>query len=104
MADSEVYSTPGPLRLIISRFCSEACLEPKALLQTLVAADVKSWFDWIDENFRGSLRAHGALANYWRTLKMLYFQENKKEMEASMQKDCVNVSDNFQRRCCGNHT
>lgn len=36
-------------------FCSVACLEPEKLLQTLVAADVKSWFDWIDENFRDSV-------------------------------------------------
>lgn len=31
---------------------------------------------------------------------MLYFWENKKEMEVSMQKDCVNVSDDFQQKCC----
>ena len=85
--------------LVISRFCSVACLEPKTLLQTLVAADVKSWFDWVDENFRDSVRARATLANYWRVLKMLYFRENKKEMEVSMQKDCVNVSDDFQQKC-----
>lgn len=84
----EGWSTQTQLMLFISRFCSEVCLEPKTLLQTLVAADFKSWFDWIDENFRGSLRARGTLANYWRILKMLYFQENKKEMEVDMQKDC----------------
>lgn len=73
-------------------FCSQAGLDPDALLGNLTAADVKSWFDWIEENFKGSLKAHSALANYWRTLKRLYFIQNRHEMETSMQGDCLNVS------------
>lgn len=47
---------------------------------------------------RASLRAHATLANYWRILKILYFQDSKKEMEMSMQKDCINVSDSISSR------
>ncbi|KKK23239.1 hypothetical protein P175DRAFT_0490729 [Aspergillus ochraceoroseus IBT 24754] len=47
-----------------SRFCSQACQDPDTLLKNLTAPDVKSWFDWIKENFSGSIKAHSALANY----------------------------------------
>lgn len=80
---------------IIIRFCSEARLDPDALLGKLTSADVKSWFDWIERNFEGSIKAHSALSCYWRTLKRLYFLKNHKDMEVSMQKDCLNVSNTF---------
>lgn len=54
---------------------------------------VKSWFGWIGENFKGSIAAHSALANYWRTLKGLYVLQNRKDIEESMWQDCLNVSD-----------
>ncbi|THC87241.1 hypothetical protein EYZ11_013313 [Aspergillus tanneri] len=41
-----------------NRFCSEAHLDPDALLQNLTSADVKAWFDWIKETFQGSIKAH----------------------------------------------
>ncbi|OJJ65625.1 hypothetical protein ASPBRDRAFT_670028 [Aspergillus brasiliensis CBS 101740] len=34
-----------------SRFCSQACQDPGTLLMNLTGPDVKSWFDWIEENF-----------------------------------------------------
>lgn len=51
---------------------------------------VKSWFGWIGENFKGSIAAHSALANYWRTLKGLYVLQNRKDIEESMWQDCLN--------------
>ncbi|GAT21896.1 hypothetical protein RIB2604_01200450 [Aspergillus luchuensis] len=80
------------LTVLIARFCSQACQDPDTLLKNLTAPDVKSWFDWIEENFSGSIKAHSALANYWRTLKRLYFIKNHQEMEPNMQTDCRNVS------------
>lgn len=84
-----------PLILTIVRFCSQAGLDPDILLENLTAADVKSWFDWIEKNFEGSIKAHSTLANYWRTLKRLYFMQNRHEMETRMQGDCLNMSDSF---------
>ena len=84
-----------PLILTIVRFCSQAGLDPDILLENLTAADAKSWFDWIKKNFEGSIKAHSALANYWRTLKRLYFMQNRHEMETRMQGDCLNMSDSF---------
>ncbi|ODM20278.1 hypothetical protein SI65_03331 [Aspergillus cristatus] len=72
------------------QFCSQAGLDLDILLENLTAADVKSWFDWIEKNFKGSIKAHSALANYWRTLKRLYFMQNRHEMETRMQGDCLN--------------
>ncbi|KAE8386950.1 hypothetical protein BDV23DRAFT_196100 [Aspergillus alliaceus] len=72
------------------RFCSEARLNPDALLQNLTSADVKAWFDWIKVNFHGSIKAHSALSTYWRTLKRLYFMTNLKTMGELMEKDCIN--------------
>ncbi|KAI2868376.1 hypothetical protein CBS11852_11360 [Aspergillus niger] len=72
------------------RFCTEACLDPDDLLKNMTSADVKSWFDWIEKNFKGSIKAHGALANYWRTLKRLYFLKTRREMDADMRVDCLN--------------
>ncbi|KAA8652094.1 uncharacterized protein ATNIH1004_000998 [Aspergillus tanneri] len=73
-----------------NRFCSEAHLDPDALLQNLTSADVKAWFDWIKETFQGSIKAHGALSTYWRMLKRLYFMKNSKTMGELMEKDCIN--------------
>ncbi|BCR96735.1 uncharacterized protein AKAW2_30054A [Aspergillus luchuensis] len=81
-----------------SRFCSQACQDPDTLLKNLTAPDVKSWFDWIEENFSGSIKAHSALANYWRTLKRLYFIKNHQEMEPNMQTDCRNYMNVVSRR------
>ncbi|XRM38740.1 hypothetical protein ABZX51_002137 [Aspergillus tubingensis] len=72
------------------RFCTEACLDPDDLLKNMTSADVKSWFDWIEKNFKGSIKAHSALANYWRTLKRLYSLKNRREMDADMRRDCLN--------------
>lgn len=58
----------------------------------MTSADIKCWFDWIERNFKGSIKAHDTLSNYWRTLKRLYFLKNHKDMEENMQKDCRNVS------------
>ena len=81
---------------VVDRFCTEACLEPDDLLKNMTSADVKSWFDWIEKNFKGSIKAHGALANYWRTLKRLYFLKTRREMDADMRVDCLNVRDGLQ--------
>ncbi|KAH2056672.1 hypothetical protein KXX03_008412, partial [Aspergillus fumigatus] len=67
-----------------------AASNPDALLRKLKPADVKSWFDWIEDNFSGLIKAYGTLLNYWRTLKRLYFMKNKKDMPRSMINDCIN--------------
>ncbi|OJJ81553.1 uncharacterized protein ASPGLDRAFT_50079 [Aspergillus glaucus CBS 516.65] len=38
-----------------NQFSSQAGLDPDILLENLTAADVKSWFDWIEKNFKGSI-------------------------------------------------
>lgn len=81
-----------------NRLCSQAGLDPDILLENLTAADVKSWFDWIEKNFKGSIKAHSALANYWRTLKRLYFMQNRHEMETRMQGDCLNYMNVVSKR------
>ncbi|KAL6229872.1 hypothetical protein BDW75DRAFT_249195 [Aspergillus navahoensis] len=73
-----------------NRFCLEAALDPDKLLSNLTAADVKAWFDWIKDNFRGSIKADGTLANYWRTLKRLYYLKNGRDMDPDMRRDCLN--------------
>jgi hypothetical protein len=73
------------------RFCADSRQDPDVLLSKLTSADVKSWFDWIENNFSGSIKAHGTLSSYWRTLKRLYFMKNKKNMRQSMVNDCTNV-------------
>jgi hypothetical protein len=75
----------------VIRFCLEAALDPDELLRKLTAADVKAWFDWIKDNFQGSIRADGTLANYWRTLKRLYYLKNGRDMDPDMRRDCLNV-------------
>ncbi|KAH2126085.1 hypothetical protein KXV35_007570, partial [Aspergillus fumigatus] len=35
------------------RFCADTHQNPDALLRKLKPADVKSWFDWIEDNFSG---------------------------------------------------
>ncbi|ODM15441.1 hypothetical protein SI65_09044 [Aspergillus cristatus] len=81
-----------------NRFCSQAGLAPDVLIENLTAADVKSWFNWIEKNFEGSIKAHSALANYWRTLKRLYFMQNRREMETRMQGDCLNYMNVVSKR------
>jgi hypothetical protein len=78
---------------MVTRYCSDALLDPEELLKNLTAADVKAWFDWIKDNFNGSIKSHGTLANYWRVLKRLYYLKNRKEMDSDMRQDCINVSD-----------
>ncbi|KAF7139728.1 hypothetical protein CNMCM5793_007618 [Aspergillus hiratsukae] len=80
------------------RFCAESRQDPDILLKNLTSADVKSWFDWIDDNFRGSIKAHGTLSNYWRTVKRLYFMKNRKNMRSSMVKDCINYMNEVSMR------
>jgi hypothetical protein len=59
----------------------------------LTADDVKVFFDWIEVNFKGSIKAHSALSNYWRTLKRLHYEKVRKYMDEIMRQDCVNVDD-----------
>ncbi|KAH1483307.1 hypothetical protein KXX06_004864, partial [Aspergillus fumigatus] len=80
------------------RFCADTHQNPDALLRKLKPADVKSWFDWIEDNFSGSIKAHGTLSNYWRTLKRLYFMKNKKDMPRSMINDCINYMNEVSKR------
>ncbi|KAF7118711.1 hypothetical protein CNMCM5793_008331 [Aspergillus hiratsukae] len=80
------------------RFCADTHQNPDALLRKLKPADVKSWFDWIEDNFSGSIKAHGTLTNYWRTLKRLYFMKNKKDMSRSMINDCINYMNEVSKR------
>ncbi|KAH2953360.1 hypothetical protein KXW43_006711, partial [Aspergillus fumigatus] len=80
------------------KFCTDTHQDPDVLLRNLKSADVKSWFDWIEDNFTGSIKAHGTLSNYWRTLKRLYFMKNKKNMRQSMINDCINYMNEVSKR------
>lgn len=61
-------------------------------MRNLKAEDVKAHFDWIEDNFRGSIKAHSSFSAYWRVLKRLQYQETGKVMDESMRVDCLNVS------------
>ncbi|KAF4210378.1 hypothetical protein CNMCM5878_004493 [Aspergillus fumigatiaffinis] len=80
------------------RFCAETRQDPDVLLRKLTSADVKSWFDWIEDKFSGSIKAHGTLAQYWRTFKRLYFMKNRKDMPESMVNDCINYLNEVSKR------
>ena len=75
----------------IIRYCFELREDPKILLKNLEAADVKAFFDWIEKNFKDSIKADSSLSEYWRVLKRLYVQENGQCMDKTMSTDIVNV-------------
>jgi len=75
----------------IIRYCSELPEDPKILLKNLEAADVKAFFDWIEKNFKDSIKADSSLGEYWRVLKRLYVQENERCMDKTMSTDIINV-------------
>ncbi|KAF7592473.1 hypothetical protein BBP40_000208 [Aspergillus hancockii] len=79
-------------------FCAESRHDPDILLKNLTSADVKTWFDWIENNFRGSIKSHGTLSVYWRTLKRLYFMKSNKIMDELMVKDCINYMNEVSNR------
>jgi hypothetical protein len=73
------------------RFCSKINENPKTLLKNLKAEDVKAYFDWIEDNFKGSITADSSFSGYWRVLKRLYVQETGRCMDESMRTDILNV-------------
>jgi hypothetical protein len=54
--------------------------------------DVKTFFDWMEENHRQSIKADSTLGNYWRVFKRLYVRETGRIIDESMRKDIMNVS------------
>ncbi|KAH8691874.1 hypothetical protein BGW36DRAFT_400040 [Talaromyces proteolyticus] len=85
----------------LTRFCEEYSIhDVNDFLQHLTIGDVKTWFDWIRENFQGSIKSHHALGTYWRTLKRLHYLKHEKDMEASMERECVNYY-NYTSRMMG---
>jgi hypothetical protein len=78
-------------RLRIIRFCSKINENPKTLLKNLKAEDVKAYFDWIEDNFNGSITTDSSFSGYWRVLKRLYVQEAGRCMDESMRTDILNV-------------
>ena len=83
-------------RLPIFRFCSKINENLKTLLQNLKAKDAKAYFNWIENNFKGLIKADSSLSEYWRVLKRLYVQEAGRYMDESMRTDILNV----RRRPC----
>ncbi|EED13983.1 hypothetical protein TSTA_102130 [Talaromyces stipitatus ATCC 10500] len=70
------------------RFCLDELREdPEAVMQNLGPAEIKTFFDWIGKNFRGSVKADSSFSNYWRVLKGLYYEKTFKTLDEATIKD-----------------
>jgi hypothetical protein len=65
--------------------------DAKTVLQDLKSEDVKTFFDWMEENHRKSIKADSTLSNYWRVFKRLYVRETGRTINESMRTDIINV-------------
>lgn len=78
---------------ILPRFCRDELNEdPGVVLTNLGPAEIKTFFDWIEKNFKGSIKADSAFSNYWRVLKGLYYDKTWKVLDEHVLRDCLNVS------------
>lgn len=79
--------------MILPRFCRDELNEdPGIVLANLGPAEIKTFFDWIEKNFKGSIKADLAFSNYWRVLKGLYYDKTWKVLDEHVLRDCLNVS------------
>ncbi len=72
-------------------FCSELETTPEKLVKNLNAADVKTFFDWLEESHKTSIKTASALNDYWRLLKTFYVELTGHGMDEGMRSDCLNV-------------
>jgi hypothetical protein len=75
----------------MSSFCCELDSTPEELLENLNAADVKTFFDWLEQNYKNSIKTASAVNTYWRLLKTFYVDHTDYGMDESMKRDCLNV-------------
>ncbi|SRR6266536_5822486 len=89
----EFFSLSSEAEIIdsLSRFCVIIDDFPKHLFKNLKAENVKAFFDWIEDNYVGKIKAGSALSNYWRVLKRFYVRETGRPFDESMRLDCLNV-------------
>src|SRR2546421_10067036 len=76
----------GDLDSQVTRFCSWLRENPKYLLRNLTAADVKTFFDWLEDNYGQSIKADSTMSNYWRVLVRLHVRETGQTIGESMRK------------------
>ena len=56
-------------RLNYFRFYSKLGEGPDTMLENFTINDGKTFFNWIKENFKDSIKANGTLSIYWWILK-----------------------------------
>jgi hypothetical protein len=49
--------------------------------------DVRTFFDWMEENHKKSIKADSTLGNYWRVFKRLYVRETGQPINESIRTD-----------------
>ncbi|OJD10414.1 hypothetical protein ACJ73_09803, partial [Blastomyces percursus] len=93
---SRIYSanaerSRGTVRRKPQRFCStELKTTEEEFLENLTAGRVKTYFDWLEDAHRNSIKAATAFDGYWRLLKSLYVEHTGHGMDDAMVQDCLN--------------
>ncbi|EDN09494.1 predicted protein [Histoplasma mississippiense (nom. inval.)] len=80
-------STPQILRKVWGRSGGKFNEE---FLENLTAGRVKTYFDWVEDTHRNSIKAASAFDSYWRVLKILYVERTGHGMDSGMEQDCLN--------------
>ncbi|EDN05446.1 predicted protein [Histoplasma mississippiense (nom. inval.)] len=93
-------STPQILRKVWGRsggkfnkksFCyAELKTTEEEFLENLTAGRVKTYFDWVEDTHRNSIKAASAFDSYWRVLKILYVERTGHGMDSGMEQNCLN--------------
>ncbi|OJD24573.1 hypothetical protein ACJ73_04067 [Blastomyces percursus] len=93
---SRIYSANaergrGTVRRKLQRFCSDELKTTEAeFFENLTAGRVKTYFDWLENTHRNSIKAASAFDGYWRLLKTLYVEHTGHGMDDGMAQDCLN--------------
>ncbi|EDN03883.1 predicted protein [Histoplasma mississippiense (nom. inval.)] len=81
----------GTVRRKVQRFCyAELKTTEEEFLENLTAGRVKTYFDWVEDTHRNSIKAASAFDSYWRVLKILYVERTGHGMDSGMEQDCLN--------------
>ncbi|EDN05685.1 predicted protein [Histoplasma mississippiense (nom. inval.)] len=80
----------GTVRRKLQRFCSaELKTTEEEFIENLTAGRVKTYFDWLENTHRNSIKAASAFDSYWRLLKTLYVEHTGRGMDDGMAQDCL---------------
>ena len=77
--------------LKILSFCFELNIISKKLVKNLTVYNVKTFFNWLEETYKTSIKIVSALNNYWQLLKIFYVNQTNHVMNESMKTNYLNV-------------